>query len=42
MILTKKKKKKHKKTCHIYPADLSQISWKSKTGNIVISYLLWL
>ena len=22
-------------------ADLSQISWKSKTGNFVISYLLW-
>ena len=28
------------KTCHIYPTDLSQISWKSKTGNFVISYLL--
>ena len=25
----------------IYPADLSQISWKSKAGNFVISYLLW-
>ena len=29
------------KTCHIYTADLSQISWISKTGNFVISYLLW-
>ena len=29
------------KTCHIYPAYLSKISWKFKTGNIVISYHLW-
>ena len=25
----------------LYPTDLSQISWKSKTGNFVIPYLLW-
>ena len=29
------------KTCQIYTADLSQISWKYKTGNFVISCLLW-
>ena len=31
----------HKNMLYIYTADLSQISWKSKAGNFVISYLLW-
>ena len=31
----------HKNMPYIYIADLSQISRKSKTGNFVISFLLW-
>ena len=40
-VLVFVKKPYYQKTSHIYTADLSQLSWKSKTGNFVISYLLW-